>query len=516
MVATVRNLTSSSATSEYFRRDGGYYAGRGEDATEARAKQAEHRRGSAWYGKGAAALGLAGREVATGTFETVLQGRVPGTGVRLGRRRDGQHEHRPGFDITFSAPKSVSLAALLPTETRRRGDRAAVRAHDEAVRATLGWIEETLLETRGWDPATRRRPRVQSPSMVAALFRHVASRNRDPQLHTHAVVANMTRDAEGKWKSVEPTQIHRNARLIGAYYRNELARRLAARGYAIVPAMAGRIASFEIAGYGRALREAFSTRRREIVAWVDERGLERTSSSLQTATFATRRRKAEPVQAVLRREWLGRLRSAGLDAAPRAARSREPAEMAAAAPSAPSAIEIVARATERLEERQPVFAAHELEALALAHSPGSALAGSGPRGGGVDGAGRPPGGGVAVARRPGVRDRADAEGRAQGDRGDEGGYRRGRAARGPGTGGGPPRRHWPHAGSGRGGADDPSRARPDRRGSGPGGDRQDDDAAPCPGARAGRAGVSGWRRRRRRRGCWSARPTSRRAPCNGS
>ena len=208
--------------------------------------------------------------------------------------------------------------------------------------------------------------------MVAALFRHVASRNRDPQLHTHAVVANMTRDADGRWKSVEPTQIHRNARLIGAYYRNELARRLAAQGYAIVPAMAGRIASFEIAGYGRALREAFSTRRREIVAWVDERGLERTSASLQKATFATRRRKAEPVQAVLRREWLGRLRAAGLDAPPRAVRSREPAEIAAAAaPSAPSAIEIVGRTMARLEERQPVFAAHELEALALAHSPGA-------------------------------------------------------------------------------------------------------------------------------------------------
>ncbi len=371
MVATVRNLTSSSATSEYFRRDGGYYAGRGEDAAEARAKQAEHRRGSAWYGRGAAALGLEGREVAAGTFEKVLQGRVLGTSVRLGRRRDGQHEHRPGFDITFSAPKSVSLAALLPTETRRRGDRAAVRAHDEAVRATLGWIEETLLETRGWDPATRRRPRTQSPSMVAALFRHVASRNRDPQLHTHAVVANMTCGADGRWKSVEPTQIHRNARLIGAYYRNELARRLAARGYAIVPAMAGRIPSFEIAGYGRALREAFSTRRREIVAWVDERGLERTSASLQKATFATRKRKAEPVQAVLRREWLGRLRAAGLDAAPRTTRSREPVEMAAAAPRAPSAIEIVGRTMARLEERQPVFAAHELEALALAHSPGA-------------------------------------------------------------------------------------------------------------------------------------------------
>ena len=366
MVATVRNLTSSSAVSEYFRRDGGYYAGPGEDAADARAKEAEHRRASAWYGEGAEALGLEeGREVAAGTFEKVLQGRVIGTNVTLGRLRDGQHEHRPGFDITFSAPKSVSLAALLPTEKRPRGDRAVIRAHDEAVRATLGWIEKTLLETRGWDPATGRRPRMKSPSMVAALFRHVASRNRDPQLHTHAVVANMTRDAEGRWKSVESTLLHRNARLIGAYYRNELARRLVDKGYSIVPAMAGRLPSFEIAGYGRELREAFSTRRREIVAWVDDRGLDRTASSMQKATFATRQRKAEPVQAKLRKEWLARLRTQGLGAAP-AVRSREPAEPTAA----PPAIEIVARAMAQLEERQPVFAAHELEAVALAHSPG--------------------------------------------------------------------------------------------------------------------------------------------------
>ena len=75
-------------------------------------------------GKGAAALGLKeGQKVSAGTFETVLQGHVPGTNIRLGRKRDGKHEHRPGFDITFSAPKSVSLAALLPTRKHPRGDR---------------------------------------------------------------------------------------------------------------------------------------------------------------------------------------------------------------------------------------------------------------------------------------------------------------------------------------------------------------------------------------------------------
>ena len=269
MVATVRNLTSSSATSEYFRQDGGYYLRKGEDAADLRAKRAEHRNASTWHGLGAVALGLhPGKPVAAGAFEKLLQGHVIGTWIRLGRLRDGQREHRPGFDITFSAPKSVSLAALLPTKEHPHGDRAVIRAHSAAVRETLDWIEEELLETRGWDPATGRRSRVKAPSMVAALFRHIASRNLDPQLHTHAVMANMTRDGEGRWKSVEPTLLHRNERLIGAYYRDRLARQLTRRGYSILPAMVGRLPSFELAGYGRELREAFSTRRHEILAYV--------------------------------------------------------------------------------------------------------------------------------------------------------------------------------------------------------------------------------------------------------
>ena len=73
------------------------------------------------------------------------------------------------------------------------------------LRAALDWMEAEFLQTRGYDPATGRRPRVKADGLVAATFRHVASRNNDPQLHTHAVIANMTRNAAGEWRSVEPT-----------------------------------------------------------------------------------------------------------------------------------------------------------------------------------------------------------------------------------------------------------------------------------------------------------------------
>ena len=367
MVATVHNLTSSSATAQYFRQDAGYYLRKGEDAADLRAKQAEHRNASTWHGQGAVALGLhPGKPVAAGAFEKLLQGHVIGTWIRLGRLRDGQREHRPGFDITFSAPKSVSLAALLPTKGHPNGDRAVIRAHNAAVRETLDWIEGTLLETRGWDPATGRRPRVKAPSMVAALFRHIASRNLDPQLHTHAVIANMTRDEGGRWKSVEPTLLHRNARLIGAYYRDRLARQLMAKGYSIVPAMVGRLPSFELAGYARELREAFSTRRHEILAYVDGKGWDRGAAAMQVATLATRKRKAEPVRAQLQQRWRVRTQELGLDTALTEARSGQPIVL----PEGPSALAIVRRCMRQLEERQSVFSEHDLEALALGHSPG--------------------------------------------------------------------------------------------------------------------------------------------------
>ena len=365
MVARVRNLTSSSSTAEYFHEEGGYYTAAGGDKEAARAKAAEHRLASAWHGQALAALGLKeGQKVSVGTFETLLQGHVIGTNIRLGRKREGKHEHRPGFDITFSAPKSVSLAALLPTRKHPRGDRGVLRCHDEAVKATLDWVEETKLRTRGYDPATGRRPRVKGHGMAAALFRHIASRNLDPQLHTHAVVANMTRDGDGRWKSIEPTELHRSAFLIGAYYRDQLARRLIAKGYSIVPAMAGRLQSFEIAGYDLRVRNAFSSRRRQILTYLDEQGWDHSQAAAQIAALATRKRKAEPLHAMLRTIWAARAEEIG--EVPIVRRSWRGVSL----PAVPSALEIVGRAMEHLEERQSVFAAHQLEAVALGHSPG--------------------------------------------------------------------------------------------------------------------------------------------------
>ena len=291
MVATVTRLKAAATTVHYFEADGYYAKG-----------DPEHRKASGWYGEAAASMGLHG-PVKPKRFEEILAGYVPGTDIRLGRLRDGEHQHRPGVDVTFSAPKSVSLEALVYAAPKT-GARV-VKAHDEAVRATLGFIETELLQTRSYDPATGRRPRVEADGMAAATFRHLASRNLDPQLHTHAVVANMTRGRNGEWRSAEFTAVERSKLLIGAYYRNELRMGLEKIGYATVPTLVGRMPGFEIAGYQKPMLDAFSTRRRELLDYMHERGWENTPARAQQAALYTRQRKAEPDRQVLHRDLAG-------------------------------------------------------------------------------------------------------------------------------------------------------------------------------------------------------------------
>ena len=233
-------LSSAAQGASYYERDG-YYA----------KDDPEHQAASAWAGKGAEELGLKG-PVEARTFRQVLEGSVPdGSGRQLGKRgKDGEIAHRPGRDLTFSVPKSVSLAALVG------GDRRIVEAHDRAVATTLAWVEKNAAETRMKVPETGRMERIGNQKIVAATFRHDTSRNLDPQLHTHAVLANMVQGGDGKWRTMANEGLYARQKLIGMLYRNELAAGLGKLGYDIEKTHAdGR---FEIAGVPRAAIEAFS------------------------------------------------------------------------------------------------------------------------------------------------------------------------------------------------------------------------------------------------------------------
>ena len=304
------------------------------------------------------------------------------------------------------------------------GDRRVIRAHDDAVRATLKWIETDLLQTRGWDPITRQRPRVAADGMIVAGFRHLASRTGDPQLHTHCVLANMTRNASGEWRSVEPTMIRRSDKLIGAYYRNELARRLQALGMATAPTLIGRVPGFELAGYERSFLDAFSGRRAEILAYLEEHDLQYNARNAQMAALHTRQAKKEIGLSQLVPQWRERAREMGLErdkAALRPARPvdpatgrqvpavevpppdlpanelrslrrapklpalpRDPDAKALGAAHAPpgecaaemspvpetGVLEAVARAVEHVAERRTAIPETEIRAVALGHAPG--------------------------------------------------------------------------------------------------------------------------------------------------
>ena len=376
MVASIGAVASASQGLSYYEHDG-YYA----------PDDPEHREASAWAGAGAAALGLDG-EVEGETFRAVLEGHVPdGSGRRLGRvGRDGTVAHRPGRDLTLSAPKSVSLAALVG------GDARVVDAHDRAVRRTLDWVERNAAETRMKDPATGRMVRALGQRMVAATFRHDTSRNLDPQLHTHAVVANMLQGADGKWRTMANERLYAAKMLLGTLYRAELARGLARLGYRIEKTHAdGR---FEIAGVSREVVEAFSTRRAaiEVAMAGREAGTPGENQRLaERAALVTRAYKRDVDKAALRETWARQAEALGFDAQALVAEARERAagreagrdapESAEAVPGAPRdtpeptpdtpADQAVAWGVAHLSEREAVFSRTALLAAALAWRPGA-------------------------------------------------------------------------------------------------------------------------------------------------
>jgi len=370
-VLSIGAVSSPSQGVTYYERDG-YYA----------KDDPEHREASVWAGGGAEALGLSG-SVDPDLFKDVLAGKVPdGTGQQLGRKdRDGNLHHRPGRDLTFSAPKSVSLAALIG------GDRRIVTAHDAAVKRTLSWAESHAVETRMKDPETGRMVRTGGQKAIVAAFRHDASRNLDPQLHTHAVLANMVRGEDGKWRTMANERLYASKMLLGALYRSELARGLETLGYRIEKTHAdGR---FEIAGVPRGVIEAFSTRRAEIEAATAAPGLGSPAAAprlAERAALMTRSHKRDVDKQALRESWQRQAADLGFDArslvvgTPQMEAGKEHDGRPSAASGEPRDIErgterdadrAVAWAVGHLSEREAVFARADLLAAALAWKPGA-------------------------------------------------------------------------------------------------------------------------------------------------
>ena len=283
-------IGSASDAAGYYARDN-YY-------TETQAEGA-----SAWAGEGATELGLSG-PVNAGQFEKVLAGELP-NGVVLDARRG---DHRPGWDITMSVPKSVSILALVG------GDQRLVAALREVAGRTLAWAERNIAEGRVWTGAGQVSER--TGRFVAATFLHDVNRCGEPQVHVHAVVANTTRTDDGKWRALRPDALYDGQKVMNAVFLSMLREKVEALGYATVPHHKRENGAFEIAGVSREVVEAFSVRSAQIDAYLKQHNLESTPQTREIAALATRDPKSpDPAPEQRTERWRALAAEKGLDAA---------------------------------------------------------------------------------------------------------------------------------------------------------------------------------------------------------
>jgi conjugative relaxase-like TrwC/TraI family protein len=246
-----------------------------------------------WHGKLAEQWGLRG-EVSEEHFQRLSEGQHPMTGEQLVRHKaardyvneHGQKvrpmEHRAGWDATFSAPKSVSLTALVG------GDERVRRAHQESVAVALDELERYVQARIGGNL-----PSETTGKWVAAKFKHDSARPVDgyaaPQLHTHVVFFNITETQDGETYALQPRELYRTQQYATAVYRSELAARLKELGYEIERGKSGQP---EISGYSDEYLAASSPRRQQIedhLAKENQRG----ADAAQIAAHKTREAKAE-------------------------------------------------------------------------------------------------------------------------------------------------------------------------------------------------------------------------------
>jgi conjugative relaxase-like TrwC/TraI family protein len=297
-----------------------YYLERGADCQPSGYYTNELELDARWCGRGADSIGLAGPITAdqADRFASLLDGVLPdGTvAARPVMRRNPKDPDGPkvnirrcALDLVVSPPKSVSVLFALAEPT---ASAAVVAAHEYAVAEALSYLERVAGHgLRGHQGDGKRASRIGTDGLIAAAFTHRTSREDDPQLHTHLVVANLVHGIDGGWSALDTRAFYYQARTAGCIYqavlRGELTRTL---GVSWSPVRRG---VAEIAGIPRALRKHFSIRRDEIDA-----ELERTGGSgrkaAQRAAYVTRRPKSHtPVQS-LRDSWIGRADRLGYDA----------------------------------------------------------------------------------------------------------------------------------------------------------------------------------------------------------
>lgn len=215
-----------------------------------------------------------------------------------------------GQDITFSAPKDVSLLGALGTKEQRE---IAYEAHRQAVEKTLEYIDRNNIYTR--ETHNGETVHVAGHGIAAIAFDHQLSRDKDPQMHTHVVLLNQaTRGTDGQVRAIDFAKTLRGAdrKNLDQIYKSEMSRYLQEHGIRTEWTRDGR--DFHIAGIKDEQRKEFSQRRQEIERNIQEKGRDiNNDKDRQQANFETRRSKGTVDFSQLRQEWQERAKSIGLD-----------------------------------------------------------------------------------------------------------------------------------------------------------------------------------------------------------
>ncbi len=205
-----------------------------------------------WHGKLAEELNLTG-EIDAKIFEKLLIGELPNGTKLITNTKAKKSENRMGYDLTFSAPKSISIQGLIGN------DLDILRSHDEAVKVALNTLESHVMVRKKISGISYRE---NSANFLVATFRHELSRSNDPQIHTHAIVMNFTKREDAALRAISNENIFKILKQIDAIYKNELLKHMQKLGYEI--RYTGKNGDFELAHITREQIEAFSQRTMQI------------------------------------------------------------------------------------------------------------------------------------------------------------------------------------------------------------------------------------------------------------
>lgn len=340
MVVSIVNVTPNHG-SRYYTQEG--------NRTDKEQQQASN-----WYGKLTRVLSLAG-EVESDALTHLLHGHTPTGEFLLDKSRlHGWQQNarsqgkevpleRAGIDLTTSAPKSISIQALV------FGDSRLEEVHRQATEQMLSVLEDRYALTRL--TKDKQRQKILTGQLAIAQFHHNSSRALDPQLHTHNLILNLQQRPDGRWQSLDNEAIYRAKMLLGKIYRNELALQIQALGYGI-QVTNSRHGLWELDGFSSSQIGQFSKRAQQIEAVA---GADASSRKKAWITFTSGRQEKQTVPwSMLVERWQQEALQSGI----------EPIQTGQAIqPAVLSAQVVVQAAIDQITK--PVFRREEIEHLAL-------------------------------------------------------------------------------------------------------------------------------------------------------